>query len=72
MKIQHVNDDFYSLLERAALKDCTAAMAAEVAEEAERIGHTQAVARMERLAHRCSVRAQQLRGQAVAQKAREP
>ena len=65
MNIRHV-EDFYFLLERAALKDRTAEMAAEVAGEAERAGQTETANKLWLLARRCRVHALELRGRAVA------
>ena len=65
MKIHRI-EDFCSKLERAALRDRTAEMAAEVAEEAERTGQMDAANAMWELAHRCRVLALKLRALAGA------
>ena len=62
MRIRRI-DGFYSLLERAAWQDRAAQMAAEVAQEADRIGSTGTADRMWRLVRRCRIRAIQLRAQ---------
>ena len=57
----HRIEDIHSLLERAALQDRTAEMAAEVADEAERTGQVSAAKPMWELARRCRVLALKLR-----------
>jgi len=58
----------YALLERAALQEHTAEMAAEVALEAERTGQNKTSEVMWEMARRCHVRALKLRADAVAQR----
>jgi hypothetical protein len=67
----HQVEEFCSLLERAALRDRTAEMAAEVARDAKRAGQADAADAMWTLARRCRVKALKLRAQAVARKAQQ-
>ena len=63
--------DQYRLLERAALQERTAEMAAELAEEAERTGHGEIAAAMWTRVRRCRVQSLQLRAQAAARLSQE-
>jgi len=57
-------EDFYSPLERAAVQERTAELAAEVAQEADRTGQKIAAEAMSTLVRRCRVTALMMRAQA--------
>ena len=65
MKVHRI-EDIHHLLERAALQDRTAEMAAETAREAERTGKTDSAQALWMVALRCRVHALKLRAEAEA------
>jgi len=63
----NAHGDLCDLLDRIALQELTAEMAAEIAKQADRAGQVKSADVMWATARRCHVRAPQLRAEAAAQ-----